>query len=137
MVPKMNKPPTPLCVLDENCPLRQMFDLVADRWTPVVLYVLSYGVQRYGNLQKHIPGVSKKMLTQTLRALERDGLVTRKVYPVVPPRTEYELTDLGKRVLEPVLALAAWAVENHKDLADIFERRTGTRPDQERTPEAT
>ncbi len=138
MVPRpMKNPTTPLCVLDENCPLRQMFDLVADRWTPVVLYILSGGMRRYSDLQRQIPGVSKKMLTQTLRALERDGLVTRTVYPVVPPRTEYDLTALGRRVLEPVLALAAWAVEHQEDLAGIVERRTGKRPVPERPPERT
>ena len=114
---------TPLCLLDANCPLRQMFDLIGDRWTSTVLFVISDGVKRYSELQKQIPDVTKKMLTQTLRTLERDGLVERTVYPVVPPKTEYRLTPLGLRFLEPIAALAEWAQSHQKDLKPIFARR--------------
>lgn len=97
---------TPLCLLDANYPLRQMFDLIGDRWTSTVLFVISDGMKRYSELQRQIPDVTKKMLTQTLRSLGRDGLVERTVYPVVPPKTEYRLTPLGLRFLEPIAALA-------------------------------
>ena len=120
---------TPLCLLDANCPLRQMFDLIGDRWTSTVLFVISDGVKRYSELQKQIPDVTKKMLTQTLRTLERDGLVERTVYPVVPPKTEYRLTPLGLRFLEPIAALAEWAKSHQKDLKPIFVRRNGQRGD--------
>ncbi|MDX1961859.1 MAG: helix-turn-helix domain-containing protein [Pirellulales bacterium] len=112
----MDKVHVPLCILDENCPLRQMFDLVGDRWTSSVLFVIGEDVKRYSDLQRQIPGVSKKMLTQTLRRLEQAGLVSRKVYPVVPPRTEYRLTALGKSILQPVTALADWAVKHQREL---------------------
>jgi DNA-binding HxlR family transcriptional regulator len=120
------QPHTPLCLLDANCPLRQMFDLVGDRWTATVLFVIGDGVKRYSDLQRQIPDVTKKMLTQTLRTLEGDGLVARTVYPVVPPKTEYRLTPLGLRFLEPIAALAKWAQTHQKDLKPIFARRNGT-----------
>jgi DNA-binding HxlR family transcriptional regulator len=116
---------TPLCVLDSNCPLRQMFDLVSGRWTATILFVIGDGVKRYSELQRQIPHVTKKMLTQTLRTLEADGLVGRTVYPVVPPRTEYRLTPLGLRFLEPIAALAEWAKSHQRDLRPIFARKTG------------
>ena len=84
---------------------------------------------RYSELQRQIPDVTKKMLTQTLRTLERDGLVERTVYPVVPPKTEYRLTPLGLRFLEPIAALSEWAKSHQKDLKPIFVRRNGQRED--------
>ena len=125
---------TPLCLLDANCPLRQMFDLIGDRWTSTVLFVISDGVKRYSELQRQIPDVTKKMLTQTLRTLERDGLVARTVYPVVPPKTEYRLTPLGLRFLDPIAALAEWAKSHQKDLKPIFVRRNGQRGDANTSP---
>jgi len=115
------------CLADANCPLRQMFDVIGDRWTATVLAVISDGVKRYSDLQRQIPDVTKKMLTQTLRTLERDGLVERKVYAVVPPKTEYRLTPLGLRFLEPILALGQWAQTHQKDLRPIFARRSSLR----------
>ena len=82
-------------VLSAQCPTRQALDLIADKWTTLLIYLLSKGKQRYGDLHRQVGGISQKMLTQTLRKLERDGLVTRHVYPEVPPRTEYELTQAG------------------------------------------
>ena len=101
-----------------------MFDLVGDRWSSSVLFVIGDDVKRYRDLQKQIPGVSKKMLTQTLRNLEQAGLVARKVYPVVPPKTEYRLTALGRSILEPVSALADWAVKHQRELRTIQKKRT-------------
>lgn len=118
----MGKVHEPLCILDEDCPLRQMFDLVGDRWTSSVLFVIGEDVKRYSDLQRQIPGVSKKMLTQTLRRLEQAGLVSRKVYPVVPPRTEYRLTAMGKSILQPVTALADWAVKHQSELRLMRKR---------------
>lgn len=119
----MKEQHTPLCLLDPNCPLRQMFDLVGDRWTSTVLFVIGDGVMRYSDLQRQIPDVTKKMLTQTLRSLENDGLVRRTVYPVVPPKTEYQLTPLGLQFLEPIAALAEWGKQHQNDLKTIFQRR--------------
>ncbi|MBL8821398.1 MAG: helix-turn-helix transcriptional regulator [Planctomycetia bacterium] len=119
---------TPLCVLDEDCPLWMMFDLVGDRWTSSVLFVIGDGVKRYSDLQRQIPGVSKKMLTQTLRNLERGGLVSRKVYAVVPPKTEYRLTAVGKSILQPIGALADWAVRHQRELRAIHARQKNAVP---------
>ena len=96
-------------VLSAQCPTRMVLDLIADKWTTLVIYLLSSGTKRYGELQREIGGISQKMLTQTLRKLEADGLVRRTVYPEVPPRTEYALTELGLTLKEPLGALCQWA----------------------------
>jgi DNA-binding HxlR family transcriptional regulator len=77
-----------ITVYDESYPTRRLLELIGDKWTPIIVYILGQGTKRYGELQRHLPDVSKKMLTQTLRALERDGLLKRKVYAEVPPRVE-------------------------------------------------
>lgn len=112
--------PNPPNVLDAHCPSRQALDLIADKWTMLVVKELADGIYRYGALHRSIGGISQKMLTQTLRALERDGLVTRTVYPVVPPKVEYALTPLGETLIEPLAAIAAWA-ERHMD--EIMQAR--------------
>ena len=99
-------------VLDEQCPSRAVLDRIADKWTSLVIYTLSDGTKRYGELERSIGGISQKMLTQTLRSLEDDGLVERKVYPVVPPHVEYSLTPLGRTLNEPLTAVCRWA-EKH------------------------
>jgi DNA-binding HxlR family transcriptional regulator len=99
-------------ILNAACPTRQALDLIADKWTTLVIYLLADGTSRYSELQRAVDGISQKMLTQTLRNLERNGLVHRKVYPEVPPRTEYTLTPLGQTLIEPLSALCAWA-ERH------------------------
>ncbi|HEX9935871.1 MAG TPA: helix-turn-helix domain-containing protein [Longimicrobium sp.] len=99
-------------VRSERCGSRRVLDLVADKWAVIVIYVLSSGTHRFGELQRAVGGVSQKMLTQTLRGLERDGLVERKVYPEVPPRVEYTLSPLGETLVEPLSALCRWA-EDH------------------------
>ena len=83
-------------VYDENYPSRRLLDVIGDKWKPIVLIILGQGMKRYGELQRHLPDVSKKMLTQTLRALENDGLLKRTVYAEVPPKVEYDLTPLGR-----------------------------------------
>lgn len=91
---------------------RQVLDLIANKWTAIIIYRLSHGIKRYSELQREIGGISQKMLTQTLRNLERDGIVHRKVYPVVPPMVEYSLTSLGETLVEPLCTLCQWA-QNH------------------------
>ena len=113
------KPPT----YDQRYPARQLLDLIADKWTPIILYCLSGGTRRFSELQHQIPDISKKMLIQVLRRLESDGIVIRKVYPVVPPKTEYSLTPLGRRIHEPIAMLCQWAVENEKDLKAVMRKR--------------
>jgi DNA-binding HxlR family transcriptional regulator len=101
-------------VSPELCRPRQALDLISDRWSMIVVKALAEGIRRYGELHRGIDGISQKMLTQTLRSLERDGLVRRTAYPVVPPRVEYELTPLGQSLTEPIAAIGAWA-ERHLD----------------------
>lgn len=102
------------------CPTRQLLDRIGDRWTVLVVGALADGPRRYTELARRIEGVSQKMLTQTLRALERDGLVVRTVHPVIPPRVEYELSDLGRSLLAPLGALERWAIDN---VADVLAAR--------------
>ncbi len=130
----MKEQHTPLCLLGANCPLRQKVDLIGDRWTSTVLFVIGDGVKRYSALQRQIPDVTKKMLSQTLRSLENDGLVERTVYPVVPPKTEYRLTPLGLRFLQPIAALAEWAKLHQKDLKPIFARRNSAASSRRKSP---
>jgi len=99
-------------VFNANCDSRQVLALVADRWSMLILYALSNRVRRHGELKRMIGGISQKMLTQTLRSLERDGLVRRSVFDVVPPHVEYALTPLGQTLLEPLRAICRWA-QNH------------------------
>jgi DNA-binding HxlR family transcriptional regulator len=109
-------------VLSAQCPTRQALDLIADKWTTLLIYLLSRGKQRYGDLHRQVGGISQKMLTQTLRKLERDGLVTRHVYPEVPPRTEYELTKLGHTLIGPMGALCEWAGTHLAELEQARKR---------------
>jgi DNA-binding HxlR family transcriptional regulator len=99
-------------ICSERCGSRRVLDLVADKWAVIVIYVLARGTRRFGELQRAVGGVSQKMLTQTLRGLERDGLVERKVFPQVPPRVEYSLSPLGETLVQPLSALCAWAEEH-------------------------
>ena len=94
---------------DPDCPTRVVLDRVGDKWTVLVIGALAGGPQRFTTLRQSVGGVTAKVLTQTLRAIERDGLVTRQVYAEVPPRVEYALTPLGHSLLEPVDALREWA----------------------------
>jgi DNA-binding HxlR family transcriptional regulator len=96
--------------------LRAVLDRIADKWSLLVIATLRAGRLRFGQLREHIPGVSQRMLTLTLRHLERDGLVSRTVHAEVPPRVEYELTDVGRTLIEPSIALAEWAIAHSGEI---------------------
>ena len=98
--------------------VRDVFARIGDKWTLLVIGMLDAGPQRFTALRTSVPGISQRMLTLTLRHLERDGLVSRTVYAEVPPRVEYALTELGTTLLPPILALAQWALENEAAIAD-------------------
>jgi DNA-binding HxlR family transcriptional regulator len=102
------------------CRAREVLDRVGDKWSLYVVTLLGNGTMRFSELQRAIEGITPRMLTVTLRTLERDGLVTRTVYPVVPPRVEYDLTPIGGTLLEAVTPLVEWA-DAH--LADIDAAR--------------
>lgn len=100
-----------------SCPTRRLLDRIGDRWTVLVVGILGQGDARFSELRRRIEGVSQKMLTQTLRGLERDGLVRRTVYPEVPVRVEYALTEAGRTLLEPLRALQEWSIEHLGDVS--------------------
>ena len=103
-------------VLKPQCPSRIVLERIADKWTALIIQVLANGTQRYASLQRTIGGISQKMLTQTLRSLERDGLVLRKVYPVLPPKVEYSLTRLGRTLIDPLRILCRWSEKHLPEL---------------------
>jgi len=103
-------------------PISELLSRIGDKWTVLVVALLGDGPLRFGELRRSIDGVSQKMLTMTLRNLERDGFVNRKVFPTAPPSVEYELTELGRDVLVPIGALAQWAHKN-RDRVDAARRR--------------
>ena len=122
-------------IFQANCLSRQVLALIADQWTPLVIYALEEDTMRFSQLLKRIKGISKKMLTQTLRAMERNGLVQRVVYPVVPPVVEYSLTPLGQTLIEPIKALTVWAYGHLHEVAyarTAYDQRDHT-PLQEET----
>src|SRR6185503_10840503 len=97
----------------DACPaVREVLNRVGDKWSVLVVGLLGDGPKRFGELRRSIEGISQRMLTLTLRGLERDGLITRTVEPTIPPKVEYELTKLGRTLLEPIEALTQWAVDN-------------------------
>ena len=100
-----------------DCPTRRILDRIGDRWTVLVVGVLGDGDARFSELRRRVEGVSQKMLTQTLRGLERDGLVRRTVHPEVPVRVEYALTNAGRTLLEPLRALREWSIEHLGDVS--------------------
>jgi DNA-binding HxlR family transcriptional regulator len=103
----------------EACPaVREVLNRVGDKWSVLVVSMLGDGPKRFNELRRSIEGVSQRMLTLTLRGLERDGLITRTVEPTIPPKVEYELTKLGKTLLEPVFALSQWAVDHRMAIHD-------------------
>lgn len=95
-----------------DCPVRQVLDRIGDKWSTLMLLSLSERPYRFGELRRLIPDISQRMLTQTLRDLQRNGLILRTVFPTQPPSVEYRLTPLGESLLEPLQALVRWA-ENH------------------------
>ncbi|MBO0778001.1 MAG: helix-turn-helix transcriptional regulator [Ktedonobacteraceae bacterium] len=103
-------------IIRPDCRTRRGLELIADQWTMLVVVALREETQRFSQLHAHIAGISKKMLTQTLRGLERNGLVQRIVYPVVPPMVEYSLTPLGRTLIEPIWALRNWSEQYIEDV---------------------
>jgi len=117
-------------VYSGTCPARALLDRIADKWTTLIIGMLvdAGGPVRFTELRRAVGGISQKMLTQTLRELERDGLVVREMYPVIPPRVEYSLTPLGRTLDEPLRALSTWA-ERHmpevRKAQDAFDAARG------------
>ena len=103
----MRDPSNPVCRT-----ISTLLSRIGDKWTVLVVQTLGAGPRRFNELRREIPSVSQRMLTLTLRNLERDGLVSRTVTPTIPPRVDYELTELGQSLQKPICGLATWATEN-------------------------
>jgi DNA-binding HxlR family transcriptional regulator len=103
---------TEACAFNAQCPTRLILNRIADKWTVLVMILLESETKRFSELQREIGGISQKMLTQTLRGLERDGLVSRKVHATVPPKVEYSLTPLGHTLKDLLYAIKTWS-ETH------------------------
>jgi DNA-binding HxlR family transcriptional regulator len=112
--------------LADVCPVRGVLDKLGDKWSMLVILELSAGEHRFSEVRRRIPDISQKMLTQTLRILQRDGLVAREVFPTVPPAVSYRLTDMGESLLEPFGALVAWADRHHGAVIESRARFDGT-----------
>lgn len=108
-------------LFNRSCPSRLLLDRIGDKWSVLVITILGEGPHRFSELRTRIDGISQKMLTQTLRALEEDGLVMRTVYAEVPARVEYRLTEAGHSLRAPLQALEEWSITH---LADVLHART-------------
>jgi len=113
----------------EDCrAVSEVLARVGDKWTVLVVSTLGDGPKRFNELRRALGSISQRMLTLTLRALERDGLVTRTVFPTVPPRVDYELTELGRSLLEPVSGLGLWARKNRPNIQEARRRFDASLP---------
>ncbi|WP_175873841.1 helix-turn-helix domain-containing protein [Burkholderia sp. BCC0397] len=99
-----------------HCAVRDVLDRIGDKWSMLMIMELATRSQRFSELRRSVPDISKRMLTQTLRDLERDGLVTRHVFPTKPPSVEYRLAPLGQSLLDPMAALVDWADRSYSDI---------------------
>ena len=111
-----------MCARGAGCDAREILALVGDKWSVYIVATLGDEARRFSELRRLIAGISQRMLTLTLRGLERDGLVTRTVHPTVPPSVEYALTALGKTLMPPVMELVAWAEKNRARIQKARER---------------
>lgn len=103
-------------VQGKECLIRLALDRIADKWTVLVVSSLMQDTKRFGELLKDIDGISQKMLTQTLRGMERDGLVNREIYPVIPPKVEYSLTKSGQSLIPILLDIRDWSQKNAENI---------------------
>ena len=100
-----------------HCPVRGVLDRLGDKWTTLIVVVLSQRPHRFSEIRRAVPDISKRMLTQTLRDLERDGMILRRVFPTKPPSVEYRLTELGESLLDPLTTLIAWAETSQSSIS--------------------
>lgn len=120
---------TPQVILDEACPVREVLDRVAGKWSILILVAAARGPVRFTELERSIEGISRRMLTLTLRNLERDGLLNRTIHPSVPPCVEYSLTDIAIELYESLVSLTGWAERHRGTIAaarQAYDRSEGT-----------
>jgi len=111
-----------------KCPVRDVLDRIGDKWSVLILKNLEEGPQRFGALRRRIGDISQRMLTQTLRDLQRDGLILRTVYPTVPPSVDYRLTRLGTSLMDPLEYLVQWSDRNHQKVRKARQSFDRTAP---------
>jgi DNA-binding HxlR family transcriptional regulator len=109
-------------VLNPGCPTREVLDHITSKWGMLVLLGLTEGKRRWSDLRRDVTGISEKMLASTLRTLENDGLVVRHVHPQVPPRVDYDLTDLGRDLMKRMLPLVLWVAQHATEIVDHASR---------------
>ncbi|MBB3345356.1 helix-turn-helix domain-containing protein [Luteimonas sp. RC10] len=113
----LSEPDFPTPSQGDDCRVvREILDLIGDKWTLYIIATLKDGPVRFNELRRRIDGISQRMLTINLRGLERDGLVKRTLFPTIPPRVDYELTDMGRTLLAPVMTLVMWANRNRETI---------------------
>jgi DNA-binding HxlR family transcriptional regulator len=119
-----------------NCAaVNEILSTIGDKWTVLIVMTLSNGPMRFNKIRRAVGDISQRMLTLTLRGLERKGLATRTVYPTVPPRVDYALTELGKTLIQPIKAVAEWAIEHREEVEDAqsnFDAAKAAVPDASR-----
>ncbi|WP_423833609.1 winged helix-turn-helix transcriptional regulator [Streptomyces manipurensis] len=113
----------------EDCGIREVLDRIGDKWSVLVVVELAQGIRRFRQLQRAVPGISQRMLTLTVRRLERDGLVSRTIYPTVPPQVEYALTPMGRSLTHLVKALADWSAQHRDPIAQARREWDAEHPD--------
>lgn len=123
----------PKFTYQESPPDLYLIDTISGKWTVLVVRILSSKTMRHSELQRAVGGISQKVLTQTLRNLERNGIVSRTIYPVVPPQVEYSLTPLGKTLTKILDAVCVWAIEHHSEALSARERYDRKQPKSEKT----
>lgn len=106
----------------DRCPIRTVLDQISDKWSLLAIVELRKGTQRFTEISKAIPDISQRMLTKTLRKLEREGLITRKVTPSIPPRVDYSITELGKSLFAPLDVMAEWATQKRTAILKAREK---------------
>jgi DNA-binding HxlR family transcriptional regulator len=121
----------------EDCEVRQILDRIADKWSLLVISLLGRRTLRFSQLRHEIDGISQRMLTTTLRHLERDGIVRRTVYPVVPPKVEYDLTPLGCSLIDTIQALVRWTETHQAEIATARTTYDSRQPPAPTAPEAS
>jgi DNA-binding HxlR family transcriptional regulator len=110
-------------IYNENCPTRIVLDRIADKWTVLIIGQLAEGTLRFNELKRCIGGITQKMLTQTLKSLERDGMISRTIYPEIPPKVEYSLTELGKSLTMVVRQIRTWSEDNFTKILEAQNRK--------------
>jgi DNA-binding HxlR family transcriptional regulator len=118
----------PWNVFDSHCPTRQVLDRIADKWTVLIVQSLSGDTLRFAQLRRTVDGISQKVLTNTLRGLERDGIVSRRIYASVPPKVEYSLTNLGRSLCQLVGGVCQWAESNIERVDEARKEYDRTAP---------